>query len=449
MGGRSDGPGPVPEKLGGAAGASRNLARRPAAGPFRTRGNPIHSFGLARQKERAITYFHSLSAAGFAATAISYGPGRMGFGLFAPEFREAFSMSTSGIGLVSSLGFLGFFAALLVAQFLLNRRGPEAPVLGGMACATAGTVIVTLAPNVAVLAIGVFLAASSAGFAWTPFNDAVHRKIRDIDRPTALSEISTGTSIGIALAGAAALAMVLSGLSWRHCWALFAVASALALVANWAALRAVEKDPEDPPTGSWRALLQIAALPLFVIAFVYGTTSAIYISFAADHMLGAGGVPGLPTAATPALLFIVYGLAGLLGLLTGRVKSVLGLPWLLRLLMLSGALSVVLVALLPARWIGLVPSAGLQGVHVMMTSAVLAFWSERLFPRLPSLGFTSALLAMAAGSVLGPVLAGLAAGASSVAAMFLGTAALPAATALLLRDRHISERPARAEATAG
>ncbi|MDF0601085.1 MFS transporter [Psychromarinibacter sp. C21-152] len=395
---------------------------------------------------RAITYFQSLSAAGFAATAISYGPGRMGFGLFVPEFRSAFSMSTTAVGFVSSLGFVGFFLALLAAQRLLVRRGPECPVLAGLAAATAGMGLVAIAPNAAVLALGVFLAASSAGFAWTPFNDAVHRKIRDADRPAALSEISTGTTVGVAAAGLAALAMVLLGLSWRVCWGVFAAASGIALLANWAALRPVERSPEGTPRRAWRALIHVAAIPLVVVAFVYGTTSAIYISFAADRMVERGGVPGIATAATPALVFILYGVFGLSGLMTGRAKEALGLPWLLRLLMLAGAVSAALVAVLPGHWAGLVPSAGLQGVHVMMTSAVLAFWSERLFPTLPALSFTAALLATAAGSVIGPAVAGMASDAVGARAMFLGTALLPAATALLLRGRHAQERPARTAA---
>ncbi|MEY8841519.1 MFS transporter, partial [Cribrihabitans sp. XS_ASV171] len=124
--------------------------------------------------------------------------------------------------LVSSLGFTGFLIGLLVAQWLLVRYGPKVPVLTGLSAATVGLGIVALAANVPVLAAGVFLAASSAGFAWTPFNDAVHRKVRNVDRPTALSEISTGTSLGIALAGFAALAMIHIGAGWRACWAVFA-----------------------------------------------------------------------------------------------------------------------------------------------------------------------------------------------------------------------------------
>ena len=307
-----------------------------------------------------MTRFQSLPAAGFAATAISYGPARMGFGLFVPEFRVAFDMSTSAVGFVSSLGFLGMFLGLLSAQALLVRKGPEVPVILGLVAATAGMGIVAAAPTLPVLALGVFLAASSAGFAWTPFNDAVNRNLPDPDRPDALSEISSGTSIGIAAAGAAALGLVLTGMPWRLCWTVFAVAGAVALVANRAALHTVER--ADPgPDHDWRGVLHGDAVPLFVIALVFGVVSAVYISFAADHMRSSGGVPGLPAAATPAVMFVFYGLFGLAGLLTNTAKTRIGLAWLVRALMLAGALSLCVLALAPAQWLGWWPRPACRG----------------------------------------------------------------------------------------
>lgn len=383
-----------------------------------------------------MTYLRSLSAAGFAATAISFGPARMGFGLFVPEFRAEFSMSmsmsTSTVGYVSSLGFLGFFLGLLAAQGLLLRRGPGLAVLSGLVAATAGLATVALAPNVFVLAAGVVLAASSAGFAWTPFNDAVHRKIREIDRPTALSHISTGTSVGIAVAGLLALTMALSGIGWRLCWAIFAGLGVVALVANRASLRHVEKAADNGPSRSWRDLVGPGSFPLFAVAFVIGNTSAIYIAFAADHF-SDGGVSGIPAAATAAAVFIGYGVFGLAGLFTGRLQGLLGLRWLLCLLFVAGAVSAALVALLPGSLMGLVASAGLQGINVMMTSAVLAFWSERLFPAFPSLGFTAVLLATASGNIIGPAAAGAISDAWGAGPMFLATAALSAIAAVAVR----------------
>ena len=387
-----------------------------------------------------ITYFRSLSAAGFAATAISYGPGRMGFGLFVPEFRSVFSMSSSTVGLVSSLGFEGFFAGLLIAQFFLNRRGPEFPVLTGLAAATIGLGIVALAPGITVLTAGIFIASSSAGFAWTPFNDAVSRKVRDGDRPTALSVISTGTAVGIALAGAVALGMGADRLRLADLLGNLRRGGRADVRGELAALRHVEKSPEDLPDQAWRELLHPWAAPLFAVSFVFGLTSAVYISFAADRFAEAD-VPGMPDGATAPLVFIVYGLFGLAGLLTGRARDAIGLTWLLRALLIAAAASLILAALLPGSWGGLIASAGLQGVNVMMTSAVLAFWSERLFPSLPSLGFTATVLALAAGNVIGPALAGAALDGIGTGTMFCATAVIPLAATAILRTKFVVERP--------
>jgi predicted MFS family arabinose efflux permease len=246
--------------------------------------------------------------------------------------------------------------------------------------------------------------------------------------------------VGIALAGTLALAMGLVEFDWRFCWAVFAGASALALIGNWAALRQVEKSPEDGPHKGARDLLHFAAIPLFGIAFAYGITSAVYISFAADHF-AQKGLPGFSDGAVSALVFIFYGLFGLTGLLTDRVRGTIGLTWLLRALLLAAAASLALVPLMSGSWSGLVFSAGLQGVNVMMTSAVLAFWSERLFPSFPSLGFTASLLATAAGSVIGSAVAGMVSDGIGPEAMFYGTAAIPLAAAATLRARFVVERP--------
>ncbi|MCG6116102.1 MAG: MFS transporter [Mesorhizobium sp.] len=363
----------------------------------------------------------------------------MGFGLFLPEFKSEFAFSTQAAGLLSSLGFLGFLGGLLGSQIMTNRDGPRRSIICGLAVATIGMAIIAAAPNMPILAVGVLLSMSSAGFSWTPFNNAIHRKVEEGSRPAALSLVSTGTSLGIAVAGTAALLMSIGGVSWRFCWAMFAIASAVALLSNWFALRQVAGTPGSGPSQKWSLLLRGPAIPLLGIGFSFGVISSIYISFAADQIVQAGGVTGLPANASGGLVFICYGFFGLIGLFTGTVKAFTGLPWLLRTLLLASALSAVLVALVPTNWASAVLSAGLQGIFVMMMSAVLAFWSERLFPASPSQGFTGVLLAVAAGSVIGPAAAGIAADALGPAPMFLGTAALALATVAAIRTAQIRE----------
>ncbi|WP_158529905.1 hypothetical protein [Paracoccus sediminilitoris] len=54
---------------------------------------------------------------------------------------------------------------------------------------------------------------SSAGFTWSPFDNAVHQQVEPDMRSRSMSVVSTGTSLGAALAGAIALALMLGGAS--------------------------------------------------------------------------------------------------------------------------------------------------------------------------------------------------------------------------------------------
>jgi predicted MFS family arabinose efflux permease len=373
-----------------------------------------------------------LSGAGFAATAIAFGPGRTGFGLFLPEFREAFGLSSTVADLISGAGFAGFLVALVAAQVLDARRGPRLPVAVGLLAAALGSGIVAAAPNVPLLALGTILVMSSAGFAWTPFNDAVHRVLPSAERPRALSVVSTGTSIGVTAAALCAGAVALSGLSWRVAWAVFAAGGAAAAIVNLASLSRLRGASGPMPETPLHRLLARRAWPIHALGLSFGITTAIYISFAADRIAEAGGLPGAGAGLAAPVVFVAYGVFGLAGLATGRVRARAGLPGILRALLLASAVSHLLVALAPTGWAAVILSAGLQGVYVMMASAVLSFWSERLFPALPASGFTGALLAVASGSVGGPVLAGLVRDAAPDAAIFLAAAGVSATTALLL-----------------
>ncbi|WP_397542548.1 MFS transporter [Roseovarius salis] len=384
-----------------------------------------------------------LSAAGFAATAITYGPARMGFGLFLSEFRSEFPMSNGIAGLISSLGFFGMLLGLVAAYAALALIGPRLPVVLGLGLAALGMGLVVSAPNLMVLSVGVFLAMTSAGFAWSPFNTIVNRQIPRAARPAALSIVSTGTSLGIAAAGATALALGLGEFSWRAAWTAFTLAGAAALTANLLALRDLPRQMGPSPHQPWGILLHGSALPLYGIALSFGVTTAIYISFAADRIEQAGGLPGLPDGASSAVIFVCFGVCGLVGLATARVEAMIGLAGLLCMLLITSALSLILVALAPGSWTGVVLSAGLQGAFVMKMSAVLSFWSERLFPLLPSRSFTAALIAVAAGSVLGPVAAGVMSDRFGAVPMFLCVAAVSVATLLILVPRRDDAFPGR------
>ena len=380
-----------------------------------------------------------LATAGLVATAVSFGPARMGFGLFLPTFREAFGLSTTQAGLIASSAFLAFLLALPLTAWLGGRVGQRLPVVLGALSATVGFVVVATASGAAGLSLGVALAGASAGFCWAPFNDAAERVLPEAARPGVLSAVSTGTTLGVAAAGALFLGVTLGTVDWRLAWGGFAAVGLIAaLMAGYGVPRGRAPACAD---GSGRPrLFRLEVAPLYVAAVCFGASNAVYLSFAADHVVAAGGLAGLPDRAAAAVIFIAYGIFGVVGLATGRIEARVGIVSLLGAIFAAFAASLVLVALAPGAWGPVLVSAGLHGAAVMTISAVLAFWSLRLFPGRGSLGFTAALVGVAAGSVLGPALAGTLADVAGLTTAFLVTAAAPLTATLVLTGRLLGRR---------
>ena len=365
-----------------------------------------------------------LASAGFVATAISFGPARMGFGLFLPTFREAFDLDTTQAGFIASLGFLAFLIALPVTAWLGRRVGQRVPVVLGAVSASVGFAFVAAAQGSTGLVAGVTLAGASAGFCWAPFNDAAERVVSPGVRPGTLSAIATGTTVGVAATGALYLGVTVGAFDWRLAWGVFA---AFGLAGAMLAMRGVPggRVAECAQTTDMRGFMRRDVAPLHGAALCFGISNAVYLAFAADHVVAAGGLDGLPDEGAAAMIFLSYGICGLAGLATGRFEARIGLVTLLGVIFAAFTGSLLLVALWPGGWGSVLVSAGLHGAAVMMISAILSFWSLRLFPGRGSLGFTAALIGVAIGSVVGPAVLGVVADAASLAAALLLTAAIP------------------------
>ena len=92
------------------------------------------------------------------------------------------------------------------------------------------------------------------------------------------------------------------------------------------------------------------------------------------------------------MVFISYGILGLVGVAAGRLVDRFGLSGVLRVIFAAAALSMVLIAFAPNDWIVITASA-FHGAALMVVSAVISFWSLRLFPGWSTTGFTAALMA--------------------------------------------------------
>ncbi len=370
-----------------------------------------------------------LALTGFAVTAVAYGPARMGFGLFLPQLREDLGLGSALAGLLAGAVFTSFLLSALVAPWLTARHGPRRPVLIGTLLAAVGLLLVAAAPGVPVLATGLVVAGASPGLCWSPFNDAATTHLEERERPGALSVVSTGTTVGILVAGLLAGLGVASGLSWRVAWVVFATAGVGATVLVLVRMPGGRPAPR-PADAALPPLLAGTAWPV-VAAASFGLTSAVYLAFAGDQVAAAGGTGLVPAPLAAPVLFVAYGTAGVLGLLAGGLELRAGLRVTLLAIFAASGASLALLAV-PVTTVAVLASAALQGAAVMTFSAVLAFWSTRLRPTDATRAFTVALLALAAGGAVGPPVAGVLLAHVGAPATFLGAALLAAATGVAL-----------------
>jgi predicted MFS family arabinose efflux permease len=363
-----------------------------------------------------------LGLAGFAATAVAYGPARTGYGLFVPDFREEFGISTGVAGIIGSGLQGGFLLALVATVLLVGRLGPRLLIAAGGVSSIVGMLLVALAPNQVTLAAGVCVAGMTAGFCWSPYNDLAGWTVRAGLRSRVLSAVSTGTTLGIAVSGLVALAAVVGELPWRAVWLAFVAAAILSAVLNALLLVGIsagrEKARGRQPGVGW--IFRAGSSPLFIVASSFGVVNAFYWSFNADIVSSAG----LPLPNAGPVLYVLLGVAGFAGLLTGDLVDRFGLDSTLRFTILCLGAGSMLLGIAPGSITAVGVAAVLYGVGVMFMSALLSLWSSAVFPERPSEGFTAALLFFGVGGVVGPAVLGAIGGAIGLGSAFVVAAVL-------------------------
>lgn len=369
-----------------------------------------------------------ISVGGLAAIAVAYGMARYGYGLFVPEFRAAFALSTQAVGLVASAAYAAYLTALLAAGVATARVGPRVPVVAGGVAAGVGMALIALAPSPVVFAVGAVVAGSSAGWSWAPFSDAVAGAVPAERRGRALAIVSTGTSIGLLVAAPIAL---VGGAAWRGVWLAFAACAAAAAVYNaWALPRGLAHQPAGGVPRlrpGWFA--RPGATPLFGIPFVVTVATSTYFTYAVD-LVRATGWP--PTAGPT--LWALIGAAGLVGLAGGDLARRYGPRRLAAAALTAVSSGIALLGLAPASLLAGGLSAVFYSAGYMLLYATLVAHNGEVFADRPSAGWSATMLVISAASILGPASTGLLASHLGLRPTFLLVAVLPLAAISLARQ---------------
>jgi predicted MFS family arabinose efflux permease len=365
-----------------------------------------------------------IALAGLTVIAVSYGFARYGFGLFVPQIRDEYGLSTSTLGLIGSATYVGYLSALTLVGVLANRVGPRPMLVCAGLSATTGMAMVAIAPTTSVLVAGLVLAATSSGWAWTPYSDVVDRVVRPERQQQVMALLPVGTAFGVAVAGP--LALLTHGGSWRYAWWTFSVSALLATLYNAHTLPSAKGrrslDGRAPVGPRW--FLRRSAVPLYLTSLSYGLVGSVYWTFAMDAIVAAGTIDG----GREPLFWTLIGVAGIGGLGTGALLARLELVGTHRVLFVALAVAVGLLGATPGVPALVAVSVVVYGPTFMAVSGLLAVWSHRLFPDRPSTGFSATVFFLGLGSIAGPIAMGLVADRHGLGAAFALTAAIAAST---------------------
>jgi Major Facilitator Superfamily len=361
------------------------------------------------QRPSGITW---LVAPGLAMIAVTYGLARFAYGLFLPQMRESLDLSESVLGLIGAGSYAGYCLAVLGALVLTSRSGPRLMALAAGAAAVVGMAVISGAPTAWVLALGVLVAGSSSGLASPPMAEAVATAIAEGSQDRANALINSGTSIGVALSGPAAL---LVAEHWRMAWGAFALVGCAVVAWNAIAMprKPVGEDRSEGaartnvPQLSVRYLVRSRSVPLFAAAAGVGFASAAYWTFSRDMVVRSG----------------------LAGGLAGDLVRRFGLSAAFRVSVLCMAAAIGLLAAAPSVVLWAYSSAALFGSTYIMLTGIILVWSVSVFHERPSAGLGAAFLLIAVGQVFGSLTAGAVAGAAGLVVTFwtfAGTAVVAA-----------------------
>jgi predicted MFS family arabinose efflux permease len=370
-------------------------------------------------------------APGLAMIAVTYGLARFAYGLFLPEMRDSLDLSESVLGLIGAGSYAGYYFAVLGALVFTCRAGPRFMAVAAAAVAVVGMATVASAPTAWVLALGVLVGGSS-GLASPPMGEAVATTVSEESQDRANALINSGTSIGVAISGPAAL---LVAEQWRIAWGAFALVGGAVVVWN---VFAMPRKPgsDDRPEGaaqtavprlSVRYLVGTRSVALFAAAMGVGFASAAYWTFSRDMVVRFGDLSGTGSS----MFWVVIGVSGLAGGLAGDLVKRFGLSGAFRVSVLSMAAAIGLLAAVPGVLLWAYSSATLFGSTYIMLTGIILVWSVSVFHERPSAGLGAAFLLIAVGQVFGALTAGALAGAAGLVVTFWAFAGIAVVAALI------------------
>ncbi|MCM0622796.1 MFS transporter [Nocardioides bruguierae] len=384
-------------------------------------------------------------AAGAALIGICYGFARFSYGLFAPELQAEFDLTGAVSGVIGAGSYVGYCVAIVWSLVVTPRWGPRRVAgLAGLV-ATAGLVVVAVAPTAWLLAAGLLVAGSSTGIASPPLAAAVARWVRKPSQDRAQTLVNAGTGMGVLVSGPIAFALTDY---WRWAWGTYAVGAAAVTWWIWVTMpggRALadgssERSADEPSSCRRRASGE-SALPLLLASFFMGLASVAVWTLGRELIVTEGDANALLAG----LMWTLMGAAGIAGALSGPLVQRIGVTGSWSVLMIALAAATAGLALAPRSIAMIVIGAAVFGGAYIALTGVALLWATRIYPERTAYGVGASFLMIAVGQALGAPLAGIGGDRFGYSVVFYLCASVATAGALIPIMRSITPSTAPSE----
>ncbi|MGG4345695.1 MFS transporter [Paenibacillus lautus] len=335
---------------------------------------------------------------GIAMIGVSYALARFSFGMFLPDIAESLNLMEAALGAVSSLAYLAYCVALLTSSVFIYRAGEHTVVQMAGLSAVLGMIGIAIAPNLYILAVGVFVAGLSSGWASPALSQVATLTLKPADRDRGNTWINTGTSFGLILSGPVVL---LFTEHWRLSYSLFALIGIGVMLWNWKTAPAGKSRKNEKPVSGHRLFNQWKRSgDLLIASFLVGTSSAIYWTFSRSYLTAEYDMSYIESAA----FWIMMGISGILGGIAGGTIKQFGLAMAYRFTLVILVLS---IAMITVPFVLMIYVSGiLFGIAYIFMTGVFIVWGTRLFANNPSVAVSLSFLLLGIGQSLGSVIAG-------------------------------------------
>ncbi|WP_133173915.1 MFS transporter [Staphylococcus agnetis] len=341
--------------------------------------------------------YKKITVVGLLMIALTYGIARFGFGLLIPSISKDLNISSTAVGLISSSSYLAYCIAIVLSSIYTSRIGSKKFLtLSGLA-AVMGMLLITTSSNSFMLAIGVFLAGSSTGFASPSLGSIVNLNLREDEKNKSNTWINAGTGFGILISGPLSFLM---GDNWRNIYVIFIIVGIVIFISNLIFIPKSQSHVENTKNYKIISIFKLG-LKIIISSFILGFCSSIYWTFSKAY------IDQFNTNNESILFWMIVGISGIIGGFSSSIEEKIGIRKTYLIVVIMISLAILLITVQPSNIILIDISAFIFGSSYILLTGIYILWGIKIFPKEHSIGIGLPFLVLAIGQLVGSSVSGL------------------------------------------